>query len=96
MSKHIACDLDGTLAHYDGWKGIHHIGEPIVATLNRVKAALLAGVEVTIFTARLGLDRTEHRRDAEATRQYIEEWCVKHVGRVLPITATKRAWFTEI
>jgi hypothetical protein len=25
----IGVDLDGTLAHYDGWKGIDHIGEPI-------------------------------------------------------------------
>ena len=22
-------DLDGTLAKYDGWKGIDHIGEPV-------------------------------------------------------------------
>ena len=25
----IGVDLDGTLARYDGWKGIEHIGEPI-------------------------------------------------------------------
>lgn len=27
----IAFDLDGTLAKYDGWKWIEHIGEPAVA-----------------------------------------------------------------
>ena len=25
----IAIDLDGTLAEYDGWKGIDNIGKPI-------------------------------------------------------------------
>jgi len=29
MSKGwVGVDLDGTLAHYDGWKGADHIGEP--------------------------------------------------------------------
>ena len=25
----VGFDLDGTLAKYDGWKGIDHIGEPV-------------------------------------------------------------------
>ena len=28
---YFAVDLDGTLAHYDKWRGIDHIGKPIPA-----------------------------------------------------------------
>lgn len=48
----IGVDLDGTLAHYDGWYGPAHIGEPIPAMLKQVNAWLDEGVEVRIFTAR--------------------------------------------
>ena len=29
MKNTVCVDLDGTLAKYDGWKGLEHIGEPI-------------------------------------------------------------------
>ena len=48
----IGVDLDGTLAHYDGWYGPAHIGEPVPSMLQRVKSWLDEGVEVRIFTAR--------------------------------------------
>lgn len=48
----IGVDLDGTLAHYDGWKGPDHIGAPIPAMLEFVKSLIAAGEEIKIFTAR--------------------------------------------
>ena len=36
----IAVDLDGTLARYDGWKGIDHIGDPIPLMVSRVMGAV--------------------------------------------------------
>jgi len=48
----IGVDLDGTLAHYDGWKGPEHIGEPIPVMLERVKKTIASGITVKIFTAR--------------------------------------------
>lgn len=48
----IGVDLDGTLAHYDEWRGHEHIGEPVPAMLERVKKWLDEGWEVRIFTAR--------------------------------------------
>jgi hypothetical protein len=48
----IGVDLDGTLAHYDGWYGPAHIGEPIAPMLQRVRRWLDEGFEVRIFTAR--------------------------------------------
>lgn len=87
---HIACDLDGTLAHYDHWRGIAHIGEPIEPVLLRVKQALANGHEVTIFTARVSFGD-----DAADATGYIEDWCEKHIGQVLPVTAIKRGDFDE-
>lgn len=48
----IGVDLDGTLAYYDGWRGIEHIGAPIPAMMERVRHWLADGIEVRIFTAR--------------------------------------------
>lgn len=48
----IGVDLDGTLAHYDGWYGPAHIGEPIPAMMKRVQGWIDEGREVRIFTAR--------------------------------------------
>lgn len=33
----IGVDLDGTLAHYDSWRGVDHIGAPVIPMLDRVK-----------------------------------------------------------
>lgn len=52
MSDWIGVDLDGTLAHYVGWIGPDHIGEPIPAMLTRVLQWLDEGRTVKIFTAR--------------------------------------------
>jgi hypothetical protein len=48
----IGVELDGTLAHFDEWKGPEHIGEPIPVMLQRVKQWLMAGIQVKLFTAR--------------------------------------------
>ena len=40
MSGWIGVDLDGTLARYDGWRGIDHIGEPMPRT-----SAAIAGTD---------------------------------------------------
>lgn len=46
-------DLDGTLAIYDGWKGIEHIGRPIQPMVDRAKQLHSQGKKVKIFTARV-------------------------------------------
>jgi len=80
----IGVDLDGTLAEYHGWIGIGHIGDPVPAMLERVKAWLAEGTEVRIFTARVS--HPAGRRDA--TRA-IGDWCEKHGLPRLRITNTK-------
>lgn len=83
----IAVDLDGVLAHYDGWKGIDHVGDPIPAFVDRVKNWLAEGKEVRVFTARVC--PSPDGRDPEDARRPIREWCLKHVGVELPITHEK-------
>lgn len=46
-------DLDGTLAKYDGWKGIDHIGEPVEMMVARIKKMHDEGKVVKILTARV-------------------------------------------
>ncbi len=82
----IGVDLDATLAEYHGWQPDGGIGDPIPVMVDRVKEWLAHGRVVKIFTARLGGRDGEERA---AQQLLIEAWCEKHLGVVLPITATK-------
>lgn len=86
----IGVDLDGTLAHYEGWVGPGHIGAPVPAMVERVKRWLSEGLEVRIFTARISHDGTE-RRQAEAAeaRKAIALWTQEHIGQILLVTNVK-------
>ena len=47
----IGIDMDGTLAHYHGWYGVDHIGEPIPKMVERVRGySRQSGLQVIIFT----------------------------------------------
>lgn len=97
MNGWIAVDLDGTLAHYDGWKGAGHIGAPIPAMMERVKGWLGEGKDVRIFTARISHDGTLSRRlDALHAEAAIENWCHEHLGVMLPITNIKDYGMVEL
>ena len=78
----VGVDLDGTLATYDHWRGVEHIGEPIPEMLDRVKAWLARGVEVRVFTARIHGGR-------DGVSDHIRRWCAKHIGVELPVTNVK-------
>lgn len=90
MMGWIGVDLDGTLAHYDGWISPTHIGDPIVVMQDRVLGWLAEGRDVRIFTARVSSDGSI-TRDSEAlhARLAIKEWCLEHLGEELGITCTK-------
>lgn len=85
----IGVDLDGTLAHYDGWVSTKHIGKPIKKMVSRVKRWLKEGKNVRIFTARV--------HDGKAsTVKVIEEWCKEQFGVVLPVTNVKDFQMIEL
>lgn len=92
MSGWIGVDLDGTLAEYNGWVGETEIGKPIPLMVARVKKWLSEGKTVKIFTARVtegitNLDGTPH--DNSLVIKAIQDWCLEHIGQVLPITNVK-------
>ena len=82
----IGFDLDGSLAHYDGWKGIEHIGEPIEAAVAILNGFLEEGKDVRIFTARVASEDPEIKQKAI---NYIKAWCLKIIGRELEVTNEK-------
>lgn len=84
----IGVDLDGTLARYDGWRGVAHIGEPVPEMLHRVLGWINEGRDVRIFTARVG-DHVVDPEGLQLVQTTIEQWCHKHLGKVLPITNKK-------
>lgn len=93
--RSIAVDFDGTLATYDGWKGVEHLGEPVEEMVLRVKAELDAGSAVTIFTARVNPNGGSFEDALDATKSFvlIAQWCTEHIGQILPITHEKsREW----
>lgn len=84
----IGVDLDGTLAHYDGW-GNGKIGKPIQLMLERVKECIEHDQIVKIFTARASLSgRTEKELEKQITE--IRDWLeLNGLPRTLEITCTK-------
>lgn len=98
MTEHkgwIGVDLDGTLAHYEGWKGVEHIGAPIPKMVERIKNWLADGVEVRIFTARIWHpDPTSV--EAFDVKHFVEQWCIEHLGQKLPVTCTKDFGMIEL
>jgi len=92
MSGWIGVDLDGTLAHYDGWKGGSHIGAPIPAMLTRVQAWLAGGRTVKIFTARIAVPEP----DRSTVIRIIHEWCELHDLPRLDVTNVKDIAMAEL
>lgn len=85
----IGVDLDATLAQYDEWRGIDHIGPPIEAMQTRVKQWLSEGKHVRILTARVGPQRHDVPHTIKEITHHIEQWCLQHLGQVLPVTCAK-------
>jgi len=83
----IGVDLDGTLAEYHGWPADGGVGKPVPLMVARVKKWLAEGVEVRIVTARVSGEGLPGRDPDQ--RRKIQEWCLEHVGVVLPVTCVK-------
>jgi len=77
----IGVDLDGTLAEYNDWIDIEHIGDPILPMVARVKGWLAKGRTVKIFTARV-------TKGPEAI-QYIHIWLANQGLPALEVTNVK-------
>ncbi len=97
----VGVDLDGTLAIQDHTQAYDpiRIGDPVPAMVARVKNWLAAGVEVRVFTARVG---RQHQPTDEPElllnriHQAIATWCQAHIGITLPITCQKDYYMFEL
>lgn len=85
----IGVDLDGTLAFYDTWKGVEHIGEPIPNMVSKVQQWVSEGHTVKIMTARVSVQK-------ELAEPFIKEWCKKHIGFELEVTHQKDLGMTAL
>ncbi len=84
----IGVDLDGTLAEYHGWIGIHHIGKPITPMVERVERWIDEGKKVKIFTARAS--------EGPAAIEFIHDWLDKQGLPKLEVTNVKDYGMTEL
>lgn len=94
--KHVCLNLDGVLAHYEGWKGYDHIGDPRPGAVEFTKK-LAAIAQVVIFTTRCKADFADRPEGAtpESLRAHIQAWLDRHgfayhevyVGQGKPIAA---------
>jgi len=93
----IGVDLDGTLAHYDGWVSAEIIGDPIPAMVERVKNWIADGYEVRIFTARVTVSSDPRKkRNVEKVRNIIQDWTEQHIGHRLEVTNVKDFGLREL
>ena len=91
MQVWIGVDLDGTLAHYDHWRGPLHIGAPVKLMVARVQNWLDEGKRVKIFTARVC-----DRELASEITAAVKDWTEKHVGERLEVTNKKDYGMIEL
>lgn len=99
MKGWIGVDLDGTLAIYDGWKGLHHIGEPIKPMCDLVRGWIEEGHRVKIMTARVthtGFDEDRNKREIQDVIATIDEFCIQEFGTTLEVTNVKDFFMTVL
>jgi len=79
----VYCDLDGVLAVIEPDKDFDPlvIGNP-TPFVGRIKDHITSGDIVKIFTARANGITPE-------AKKVIEDWCLKHIGKILNITCIK-------
>ncbi|MFD2677798.1 hypothetical protein [Camelimonas lactis] len=88
----IGVDLDGTLAHFDEWRGVEHIGEPVGPMVERVRRWLAEDRLVKIFTARASVDEPL-RGEIIA---HIHAWLERQDLPRLEVTCVKDLWMREL
>lgn len=79
-------DLDGTAAEWHGWSPT--IGPPVPRIIAIMKELLAQGKQVKIFTARVA-PRVQSEEMRLHQVKLVQDWCLEHVGVVLPVTNEK-------
>ncbi len=74
--KTVCIDLDATLARYDRWRGVEHIGDPIPGAQAFV-AAVNEFADVVIFTTRMNAEVNSSHSVCDLG-QRIHDWLASH------------------
>lgn len=93
----IGVDLDGTLAQYDKFVAVDHIGAPVPGMVDFVKRLLDDGEDVRIFTARIAPATLAYNKSSQEELEdelnkvvtAIVVWSHTNIGRMLPIAHSK-------
>lgn len=83
----IGVDLDGTLAYFDSWQGLEHIGKPVPTMAKRVLHWIEQGHKVKILTARASVPEGIPP---------VERWLKKHKLPALEVTNAKDFYMLEL
>lgn len=67
-------DLDGTLAKYDGWKGIDNIGDPVAPMVKLIRQMHDEGKVVKILTARVA---PKEKPETKPSPYRTGNWCIQ-------------------
>ena len=109
--QYVLFDLDGTLAVYDKWKGIDHIGEPVKPMVDLIKKMHDEGKVVKILTARIAPRKLEDGTVGESyitvpdgeggvtrtyAHQFINDWCHFNLGFIPEIVYQKDHLMLEL
>lgn len=92
----IGFDLDGTLAVYDEWEGIDHIGEPVKPMVDLIKKLHDEGKIVKILTARVAPRENPELLGGCDAKFFITRWCERNLGFVPEITHEKDHLMLEL
>lgn len=88
----IGVDFDGTLVQDQAWDGPETCGAPIPLMINKVKVWLKEGKDVQIVTARVSYCVA----DLKPAKKFVEGWCKKIFGKVLPVRVDKDIHMVEL
>jgi hypothetical protein len=77
VSKAVCVDLDGVLATYKGWKGVHDIGKPIKGAKAFLEWIKAMDAKIIIYTTRCSKHFNENRKINEL-KGFIEKWLRAH------------------
>ena len=104
-------DLDGTLAKYDKWEGIDHIGDPVKPMVDLIRKMHDEGKVVKILTARIAPHKLEDGTVGESyitipdgeggakrnyAHQFISDWCHFNLGFIPEIVYQKDHLMLEL
>ena len=84
-SRIYAFDFDGVIAHYDGFKGHDHFGDPISATVDAIRVLKSRGHKILIYSTRSKSSLQEYCSSHDIPVDYYNENLEVNTGSPKPV-----------